>query len=78
MENRNTHYGDVQKWIEKVIDSCETYEQTFTAKRLIVNFSRQMSCNNLNYTLIWGIRSSLDTALTVKRDKLRNITMENK
>ena len=42
MEKRSTHYGDVAKWIEKVIDSCETREQTFTAKRLIRNFEKQL------------------------------------
>ena len=40
MEQRSTHYGDVAKWIEKVIDSCETYQQTFTAKKLITNFAK--------------------------------------
>lgn len=43
MENRSTHYGDISKWIEKVIDSCETYQQTFSARRLIWNFDRQLS-----------------------------------
>jgi hypothetical protein len=42
MEQRSTHYGDVAKWIEKVIDSCETYQQTFTAKQLIRNFEKQL------------------------------------
>ena len=42
MENRSTHYGDVSNWIEKIIDSCETIEQTFTAKRLIRNFRKQL------------------------------------
>ena len=42
MEKRSTHYGDIQKWIEKVIDSCETYQQTFTVKKLITNFAKQL------------------------------------
>jgi len=45
MENRSTHYGDVSNWIEKIIDSCETIEQTFTAKRLIRNFRKQLMKN---------------------------------
>ena len=72
MEKRSEHYGDVEKWVEKVIESCETYEQTFTAKRLIVNFGRQMSRNNHLYTLIWGIRYSLDNKLAIKRNELKN------
>lgn len=42
MEKRSKHYGDVTKWIEKVIDSCQTYEQTFVARRLIWNFDNQL------------------------------------
>ena len=42
MEKRSTHYGDVAKWIEKVIDSCETYQQTFTVEKLIRNFEKQL------------------------------------
>jgi len=42
MEKRSNHYGDVSKWIEKVIDSCETYQQTLTAKKLIRNFEKQL------------------------------------
>lgn len=35
MEKRSKHPMDVLRWIEKVIDSCETYEQTHTAYALI-------------------------------------------
>ena len=42
MENRSRHYGDVIKWIEKVIESCETREQLFGAKNLIFNFEKQL------------------------------------
>jgi flagellar biosynthesis/type III secretory pathway ATPase len=70
MDKRSTHYGDVVKWIEKVIDSCETYQQTLAAEMLIVNFGKQMSRNKVDTRLMWGIRSSLDLTLTIKRDKL--------
>ena len=42
MEKRSRHYGDVTRWIEKVIDSCETFEQTRTARKLLENFSYQL------------------------------------
>jgi hypothetical protein len=42
METRSRHYGDIIKWIEKVIESCETREQLFTAKTLIFNFEKQL------------------------------------
>ena len=38
MEKRSKHYGDVAKWLEKVIDSCETYQQTMTARKLVQNY----------------------------------------
>jgi hypothetical protein len=73
MENRSTHYGDVSKWIEKIIDSCETIEQTFTAKRLIRNFRKQLMkntpdkyWNTYQYDVIWP----LETILNNKRREL--------
>jgi hypothetical protein len=70
MENRSKHYGDVEKWVRKVIDSCETYQQTFGAKSLIKNFEDQMSRNKVNPSLIWSVRTSLDLELTLKRNEL--------
>ena len=35
MEKRSKHPLDVLKWIEKVIDSCQTFEQTLVADKLI-------------------------------------------
>jgi hypothetical protein len=75
MENRSTHYGDVSKWIEKVIDSCETYQQTFTVKRLIRNFEKQLRTNtpdkywnNYQYTVIWP----LEDLVRIKRQSFIN------
>jgi hypothetical protein len=70
MDNRSTHYGDVAKWIEKVIDSCETYQQTFTARMLIVNFEKQMNRNKVDRNLVWSVRDSLDLELSFKRDEI--------
>jgi hypothetical protein len=70
MENRSTHYGDVEKWVRKVIDSCETYRQTSTARMLVRNFEDQMRRNNVDRNLVWSVRSSLDLALSFKRDEL--------
>jgi len=73
MENRSTHYGDVAKWVEKVINSCETYEQTFGARQLIWNFEKQLQRTHPEkywrehfYNLI----SPLESSLSDKRDKL--------
>ena len=40
-KSTNPHYGDVVRWIEKVIDSCETPKQTKSAERLIRLFEDQ-------------------------------------
>jgi hypothetical protein len=70
MENRSTHYGDVSNWIEKIIDSCETIEQTFTAKRLIRNFRKQLMkntpdkyWNTYQYAVIWPLEESIENKI---------------
>jgi hypothetical protein len=75
MENRSTHYGDVSNWIEKIIDSCETYQQTFTAKKLISNFAKQLRTkspdkywNNYQYTVI----DPLNDLVIIKRQSFIN------
>ena len=74
MENRSRHYGDVEKWVRKVIDSCETYDQTRSVRSLIWNFEKQMNRNKVDRNLVWSVRASLDMALSFKRDEL----MKNK
>lgn len=75
MDKRSTHYGDVAKWIEKVIDSCETYQQTFAVKKLIGNFRKQLMdqtpdkyWRKYQYEVIWP----LENALTYKRKTFIN------
>jgi hypothetical protein len=75
MENRSTHYGDVSNWIEKIIDSCETIEQTFTAKKLISNFAKQLRTkspdkywNSYQYTVI----DPLNDLVRIKRQSFIN------
>lgn len=75
MEQRSTHYGDVAKWIEKVIDSCETYQQTFTTRQLVRNFEKQLMrttpdkyWRDYQYSVIWP----LESRVTVKRQSFIN------
>jgi hypothetical protein len=75
MEQRSTHYGDISKWIEKVIDSCETYQQTHTARQLVRNFEKQLMritpdkyWNNYQYEVIWP----LEAMVTSKRQSFIN------
>lgn len=72
MEKRSKHYGDVQKWIEKVIDSCETYQQTFVVKRLIVNFQKQMRVNEVDPYFTLSVISILEIRLKTKRQSFLN------
>ena len=77
MENRSKHYGDVEKWVRKVIDSCETYQQTCSVRSLIRNFEGQMRRNKVDSSLIWSVRASLDLELKFKRDELLKTQIEN-
>ena len=77
MENRSRHYGDVDKWVRKVIDSCDTYQQTFSVRNLIRNFENQMRRNKVDSNLIWSVRTSLDLELGFKRDELLKTQIEN-
>jgi hypothetical protein len=73
MENRSTHYGDISKWIEKVIDSCETYQQTFVARRLIRNFIDQLQRKYPEKywrEYFYDIISPLEIKLSDKRQRL--------
>ncbi len=73
MENRSRHYGDVAKWIEKVIDSCEIYQQAFGAKKLIWNFEKQLQRKHPEKYWrehYYNIISPLEIKLTTKREEL--------
>ena len=66
MEKRSRHYGDLQKWIEKIIDSCETYEQTRSARRLICNFENQMVRNKVDSGILYTIGHYLRDVISYK------------
>jgi len=80
MENRSTHYGDVAKWVEKVIDSCEKYEQIFAAKKLVRNFEKQL--RRTHHEKYWiehhySIILPLDNKLSDKRQRLLKQDLES-
>ena len=70
MEKRSTHYGDVQNWIEKVIDSCETYDQVHSTRNLIWNFEKQMTKNKVNISIKHSISLELINLMYDKMDEL--------
>jgi hypothetical protein len=46
MEYKSKHPMDVLKWIEKVIDSCQTYQQLSVADDLVDRCYRNMYLKN--------------------------------
>ena len=66
----SNHYGDVQNWVEKVIDSCETYNQTRSARMLVWNFEKQMTENNVDSSIRSSIGAHLRNLLSNKTHDL--------
>jgi len=77
MEKRSTHYGDVQKWIEKVIDSCETYEQTRSARVLVWNFEKQMVRNKVDSGILYTIGHHLRDVIIYKVQVIQGKYLES-
>ena len=77
MEKRSRHYGDVQKWIEKVIDSCETYQQTLSARRLVWNFESQMRRNKVDSGILYTIGDYLRDLISYKIQKIQGKNLES-
>jgi hypothetical protein len=79
MEKRGEYYGDVQKWVEKVIDSCVTYEQTTTAERLVSNFDKRLfnKFPDMYWQLFYyEIINPLESKLKNKQEELLNENVE--
>ena len=71
IEKRSKHYGDLHKWVNKVIQSCETKEQIRSTKQLIGLFKNQMEKNKVNEQLIFTIISDLEMSLIVKTHTIK-------
>ena len=61
MAATSKHWGDVKIWIDKVIDSCKTTEQTESTRHLIKNFQSTYKgkCPNKVYMLLRGHNDSM-------------------
>jgi len=66
----SNHYGDVQNWVEKVIDSCETHDQTHSARKLVCNFENQMRNNKVDSSIRHSIGLHLISLVHDKMDEL--------
>lgn len=77
MASSSTHYGDIQKWVEKVIDSCETYDQTHSARILVWNFEKQMVRNKVDSDIIYTIGGHLRDVISYKNKEIREKYLES-
>lgn len=68
--NNNFNVHKVHEWVEKVINSCENYKQTLTAKKLINNFYDLMKNNNVDISTRCKIEYELQYKLLIIQDKL--------
>lgn len=69
------HYGDLYRWVEKVINSCETEEQLKRADRLIYFFSNHETIReiwNNDYKLYLTLTADLNRVIMVKMRDLIN------
>jgi hypothetical protein len=75
MEKRSTHYGDVSKWVEKVINSCETMQQLVVAKKLLNNFEDKL-IRDLGYFNQSTIISPIEITWDIKFKELSKKTRQ--
>ncbi len=62
------HYGDVNVWIEKIIDSCDSPKQKQTIQNLINQFKKILDKDNtlefdFRYNIIWQLERKLDNKI---------------
>lgn len=74
------HYGDLYRWVEKVINSCQTHEQLKRADRLIYYFSNHETVRELfnnDYKLYTTLTRDLNhVSITKTRELLNSDTLE--
>lgn len=74
------HYGDLYRWVEKVINSCQNHEQLKRADRLIHYFSNHETLRELfknDYKLYSTLTRDLNhVSLAKMRDLLNSDNLE--
>jgi len=68
--NKFKQYSKITKKIEKVIDSCQSYEQTKTAFTLVSNFEKTLMRDKDYMTLRWLTTEPLLERVYKKRNDL--------
>ncbi len=60
----------IKKWIDGVINSCNTWDQISVAERLVYNFKNQLIKQDYDIMLQQPLLSSLDYNIEVKKRHL--------
>jgi len=60
----------IKKWIDGVINSCNTWDQISVAERLVYNFKNQLIKQEYDIILQQPLLSSLDYNIEVKKRHL--------
>lgn len=60
----------IKKWIDGVINSCNTWDQISVAERLVYNFKNQLIKQEYDIMLQQPLLSSLDYNIEVKKRHL--------
>lgn len=63
---------DIEVWIEKVINSCETLRHCINAERLVKTYIKRLQEEGMPYYQYIFIRDKFELAADIKRNNLRN------
>jgi hypothetical protein len=63
-------FGKTKKWIDKVIKSCNTWDQITTCEKLIDNFKTQMKNHDYDKMLFLPYIVDLEYKIDLKRRDL--------
>lgn len=63
---------DIEIWIEKVINSCETLRHCINADRLVRLYLKRLEEEGMPYYQIIHIRDKFDITSDIKRNNLRS------
>ena len=63
---------DIEVWIEKVINSCETLRHCINAERLVKTYVKRLQEEGMPYYQYIFIRDKFELVHKIKRNDLRN------
>ena len=69
-----TDFSKTKKWIEKVIKSCNTWDQITTCEKLIKNLKTQMGKCDYDNMISLPYIVDLEYKITLKRKELLEIS----